>query len=172
MCKFWQDEPGCDSGDGNRAIRGIKVMPAPLATVIFTITRAMPMPRNLPSASLPNNKVREVERLVREYRISPQGVKDIVLLTPEAKLSERRVKFPGLEIHPIKFSSGELGAESWKFRLGAYDDSLYVRQLVTIMRRHRENLVSRDQRGDRCCRARSTSSTAGGGSTESCRALC
>jgi DNA phosphorothioation-dependent restriction protein DptH len=47
-----------------------------------------------------------------------------------------------LEIHPIKFSSGELGAESWKFLLGAYDnDSLYVRQLVTIMRRHRENLT-------------------------------
>lgn len=69
-------------------------------------------------------------------------MKDIVLLTPEAKLNERRAEFPGLEIHPIKFSSGELGAESWKFLLGAYDnESLYVRQLVAIMRRHRENLT-------------------------------
>jgi hypothetical protein len=123
-------------------IRGINVLPAPLATVIFHYHKSDAYAPEFASASLPNNKVREVERLVREYGATPQGVKDIVLLTPEAKLSERRVEFPGLEIHPIKFSSGELGAESWKFLLGAYDnDSLYVRQLVTIMRRHRENLT-------------------------------
>src|SRR5262249_36188405 len=43
---------------------------------------------------------------------------------------------------PIRFGSGELGAESWKFLLGAYgNDSLYLRQLVAIMRRHREGLT-------------------------------
>ena len=123
-------------------IREINVLPAPLATVIFHYHKSDAYAPEFASASLPNNKIREVERLVREYGATPQGVKDIVLLTPEARLRERRVEFPGLEIHPIKFSSGELGAESWKFLLGAYDnDSLYVRQLVTIMRRHRENLT-------------------------------
>jgi hypothetical protein len=65
-----------------------------------------------------------------------------VLLTPEAKLRDRKDEFPGLEVLPIKFSSSELGAESWKFLLGAYgNDSLYIRQLVAIMRRHREDLT-------------------------------
>ena len=47
-----------------------------------------------------------------------------------------------MRIEPIKFSSAELGAESWKFLLGAYgNNSLYVRQLVAIMRRHRDGLT-------------------------------
>jgi DNA helicase HerA-like ATPase len=67
------------------------------------------------------------------------------LLTPEAKVEERRNQFPGLEIRAIKFASNELGAESWKFLLGAYDnDSLYVRQLVAIMRRYRQGLTLAD----------------------------
>ncbi|HSY98375.1 MAG TPA: hypothetical protein VK788_02680 [Terriglobales bacterium] len=121
---------------------GINVLPAPLAAVIFHYHKSDAYAPEFASASSPNNKIREVERLIREYGANPQGVKDIILVTPAAKLDERRAEFPGLEIHPIKFNSGELGAESWKFLLGAYDnDSLYVRQLVAIMRRHREELT-------------------------------
>ncbi|MGI9067834.1 MAG: ATP-binding protein [Pyrinomonadaceae bacterium] len=124
------------------AVQGINVLPAPLATVIFHYHKSDAYAPEFASAHLPNNKVREVDRLLREYGARPQGVKDIVLLTSEAKIDDRRAEFPELEIHPIKFSSGELGAESWKFLLGAYgNDSLYVRQLVAIMRRHREDLT-------------------------------
>lgn len=123
-------------------VYGINVLPSPLATVIFHYHKSDAYAPEFAVASSPNNKIREVDRLLREYGATPQGVKDIVLLTPEAKVNERRAEFPGLEIHPIKFSSGELGAESWKFLLGAYDnDSLYVRQLVAIMRRYRDNLT-------------------------------
>jgi DNA phosphorothioation-dependent restriction protein DptH len=124
------------------AVQGINVLPAPLATVIFHYHKSDAYAPEFASAHSPNNKVREVDRLLREYGARPEGVKDIVLLTSEAKIDERREEFPELEIHPIKFSSGELGAESWKFLLGAYgNDSLYVRQLVAIMRRHREDLT-------------------------------
>jgi DNA phosphorothioation-dependent restriction protein DptH len=123
-------------------VPGINVLPAPLATVIFHYHKSEAYPPEFASANMPNNKSREVERLLHDYGAHPQGVRDIVLLTPEAKLSERRDEFPGLEVHPIKFGSGELGAESWKFLLGAYgNDSLYLRQLVAIMRRHREDLT-------------------------------
>ena len=123
-------------------VHGVNVLPSPLGAVIFHYHKSDAYAPEFAVASSPNNKIREVERLVREYGANPQRVKDIVLLTPEAKLNERRAEFPELEIHPIKFSSGELGAESWKFLLGAYDnDSLYVRQLVAIMRRYRENLT-------------------------------
>jgi DNA helicase HerA-like ATPase len=123
-------------------VPGINVLPAPLATVIFHYHKSEAYPPEFASANMPNNKSREVERLLHDYGAHPHGVRDIVLLTPEAKLGERRDEFPGLEVHPIKFGSGELGAESWKFLLGAYgNDSLYLRQLVAIMRRHREDLT-------------------------------
>lgn len=124
------------------SVPGINVLPSPLATVIFHYHKSDAYVPEFASARTPNNKVREIERLLREYGARPQAIKDIILLTPEAKLSERRDEFPGIEVLPIKFSSGELGAESWKFLLGAYgNDSLYVRQLVAIMRRHREDLT-------------------------------
>jgi len=124
------------------SVQGINLLPSPLATVIFHYHKSDAYAPEFAAANSPNNKVREVEKLHREYDAAPQGVQDIVLLAPEAKVNERRLEFPGLEIHPIKFGSGELGAESWKFLLGAYgNDSLYVRQLIAIMRRHRDNLT-------------------------------
>lgn len=120
----------------------INVLPSPLATVIFHYHKSDAYAPEFAVANSPNNKVREVEKLSREYGAIPQGVQDILLLVPEAKVDQRRMEFPELEIHPIKFSSGELGAESWKFLLAAYgNDSFYVRQLVAIMRRHRDNLT-------------------------------
>jgi hypothetical protein len=92
------------------------------------------------SAVLPNHKEREAEALRQEYE--PTALHDVVLLTPEAKIDKRKRDFPSIEVRPIKFSSGELGAESWKFLLGAYgNDSLYVRQMVQIMRQHRSRLT-------------------------------
>ena len=65
-----------------------------------------------------------------------------MILTPEAKLPDRRREFPAVDVRAIKFSSRELGSEGWKFLLGAYgNDSLYIRQLVAIMRRHRHGLT-------------------------------
>ncbi|MGE0402498.1 MAG: ATP-binding protein, partial [Kofleriaceae bacterium] len=89
-----------------------------------------------------NRKQSELDRLRSEYGIEPTVLSDVVVLTPEAKVEQRRHEFPGVTVEPIKFASSELGAESWKFLLGAYgNDSLYVRQLVAIMRRHRGGLT-------------------------------
>jgi hypothetical protein len=123
-------------------VEGINILPAPLATVIFHYHKSDAYAPEMAAANAPNNKAREIDRLLREYGAHPKGLEDIVLITSEAKVEQRRKEFPGLEINPIKFSSGELGTESWKFLLGAYgNDSLYVRQLIAIMRRHRENLT-------------------------------
>jgi hypothetical protein len=90
----------------------------------------------------PNSKVSEVDRLLAEYGARPKGLDDVVLLAPDGKVERRRQEYPGITVQPIKFSSSELGAESWRFLLGAYgNDSLYIRQLVAIMRRHREELT-------------------------------
>jgi len=121
---------------------GINVLPAPLATVIFHYHKSDAYPPEFAAAAAPNQKTSEVERLLREYGATPHGVPDIVLLAPEAKVADRRREYPGMNVQPIKFSSGELGAESWKFLLGAYgNEALYVRLLVAIMRRHRQGLT-------------------------------
>lgn len=123
------------------ASSGINVLPSPLATVIFHFHKSDAYEPEYVSAVLPNRKTSEVDRLLEEYGASPRGLRDVVLLAPEAKVEQRRREYPGVLVAPIKFSSSELGAEGWKFLLGAYgNDSLYVRQLVAIMRRHRDRL--------------------------------
>jgi hypothetical protein len=121
---------------------GVNVLPSPLATVIFHFHKSDAYEPEYVTAVKPNSKISEVDRLLAEYGASPKGLSDVVLLAPEAKVEQRRREYPGVVVAPIKFSSSELGAESWKFLLGAYgNDSLYVRQLVAIMRRHRGSLT-------------------------------
>jgi len=121
---------------------GINVLPSPLATVIFHYHKSDSYPPEFATSIAPNRKTREVDILLRDYGARPRGLTDVVLLAPEPKVAERVRQFPGIQILPIQFASGELGAESWKFLLGAYgNDALYVRHLVAIMRRHRANLT-------------------------------
>ena len=121
---------------------GVNVLPSPLATVIFHFHKSDAYEPEYITAVGPNRKTSEVDRLLAEYGARPKGLVDVVLLTPEAKVEARRREYPGVHVEPIKFSSAELGAEAWKFLLGAYgNDALYIRQLVAIMRRHRDGLT-------------------------------
>jgi hypothetical protein len=123
-------------------VNGINILPSPLATVIFHYHKSDAYEPEHADAVYPNQKKIEVEKLLAQYGAQPKGLDDVVLLTPEAKVEQRRQEYPDLVVEPIKFSSAELGAESWKYLLGAYgNDSLYVRQLVAIMRRHRGSLT-------------------------------
>lgn len=121
---------------------GVNTLPSPLATVIFHFHKSDAYEPEYVTAVQPNRKTSEVDRLLAEYGARPKGLEDVVLLAPEAKVEARRREYPGVQVEPIKFSSAELGAESWKFLLGAYgNDALYIRQLVAIMRRHRDGLT-------------------------------
>lgn len=128
-------------------VNGINVLPAPLATVIFHYHKSDSYAPEMAAAVAPNSKPREVEQLLADYAARPTGLRDVVLLSPESRVEHRRAEFPGLEVQPIKFASGELGAEGWKFLLGAAgSDALYVRQLVAIMRKYRQGLTLDDFR--------------------------
>jgi DNA phosphorothioation-dependent restriction protein DptH len=127
---------------GAQSMPGINTLMTPLATVIFHYHKSDTYEPEFLAAIAPNNKTREVQRLQSEYQAQPAGLRDLILLVPEAKLEQRRQEHPSIEVQPIKFSSAELGADSWKFLLGAFgNDSLYVRQLVAIMRRYRDRLT-------------------------------
>jgi DNA phosphorothioation-dependent restriction protein DptH len=123
-------------------VSGINVLPSPLATVIFHYHKSDAYAPEYAAARAPNEKRSEVERLLQEYGARPTGLRDVVLLAPEAKVDARRQEFPGLNVLPLKFSSAELGAESWKFLLGAADNqALYMKQIVSIMRTLRGRLT-------------------------------
>ena len=124
------------------ARQGINILPAPLATVIFHYHKSDAYEPEYASAVSPNKKQSEIDRLRAEFGAEPAGLGDVILLAPDAKVDQRRREFPGITVESIKFASSELGAESWKFLLGAYgNESLYIRQLVAIMRRHRGGLT-------------------------------
>src|SRR5262249_143254 len=94
------------------------------------------------TAVRPNSKAVEVERLLLEYGARPASLEDVMLITSEARVADRQRDYPGIDVRPIKFTSADLGAESWKFLLGAYgNDSLEIREMVAIMRRYRQGLT-------------------------------
>jgi len=94
------------------------------------------------SAVSPNRKQSEIDPPRAEFGAEPAGLDDVISLASDAKVDQRRREFPGITVESIKFASSELGAESWKFLLGAYgNETLYIRQLVAIMRRHRGGLT-------------------------------
>ncbi len=125
-----------------KAVPGINVLPAPLATVIFHYHKSDAYEPEYASAVLPNHKAREVEILRSEFGATPAGLDDVFLLAPAAKVEQRAREFPSITVLPIKFSSRELGSESWKFLLGATgNDSLYLRQMVLIMGQLRDSMT-------------------------------
>lgn len=120
----------------------INKLPRPMGAVMFHYHRNDTYEPEHISSTLPNSKRPEVARLAAEYGASPAALTDVVLLAPEAKVETRRAEHPGLDVQPLTFSSAEIGPEGWKFLLGATgNDSLYIRQLVAVMRQFRRGLT-------------------------------
>lgn len=123
-------------------IPGVNKLPAPLAGVIFHYSESMDYAPEFTSMNKPNDNESQIRTLLEKYGAKPTSVADIVLLTPKAKVEERRSQYPGIEVLPISFKSTELSVKDWQFLLGAIgNDSMYIRQINTIMRSNRNNLT-------------------------------
>jgi len=124
---------------------GVNLLPSPLATVIFHFHKSDSYEPEYVTAVGPNQKASEADRLLADYGARPKGLGDVILLAPESKVEQRRREYPDVQVEPIKFSSAELGAESWKFLMGAVgNSSLYVRQIVDIMQSYGSELTLAD----------------------------
>lgn len=71
----------------------INKLPAPLAGVIFHYSESMDYEPEFTSMINPNNNSSELEKLKREYNATPASLSDVVILTPRAKVNERRNNF-------------------------------------------------------------------------------
>ena len=119
----------------------INKLPAPLAGVIFHYSESMDYEPEFTSMINPNDNLSELQKLKKEYNANPSNLSDVVILTPRAKVTERREQFPSIDVCPISFNSNELSVQDWMFLLGAIgNDSTYIRQLKAIMRNIRDNI--------------------------------
>jgi len=122
-------------------IEYINVLPSPLATVIFHYSPTQDYAPEFTSMINSNSVDEETRILSERYKASPEALKDVLILTPANKVSERRTEYPDIEVRPIAFSASELKAAHWKFLMGAIgNQSMYMRQINLIMRGLRDNL--------------------------------
>jgi DNA phosphorothioation-dependent restriction protein DptH len=113
-----------------------------LASVIFHYSATQDYKPEFTSMIAPNDDEAQLSTLKKIYGAEPQSLSDVVLLTPEDKLEQRKAEYPGIEVHPLKFCSAELQASHWKFLMGAVgNQAAYIRQLGNIMRKNRNILT-------------------------------
>jgi hypothetical protein len=129
-------------------IGGVNVLPQPLAALVFHYHRSENYPPELLAARVPTDDPFELRRL-RESGLEPQGLPDVVLLAPSGKVAARRAELPDVDVQPIFFAPHELGAEGWRLLMGASgNDALYLRQLVSVLRKRRDRLDLAGLRAD------------------------
>lgn len=121
-------------------IPGINELPSPLATIIFHYSPTQDYRPEFTSMRHPNSEEWAVKLLETRFGAKPQAIKDVLLLVPKGKLEERRREYPGIEVHPLSFSSTELQIGHWQFLMGAVGNQLYMRQLKSLMRDLRNDM--------------------------------
>ena len=130
------------------AVPGVNALPRPLASVIFHYSSTLDYTPEFTSMVTPNGAEAEVDSLRALYGAEPQALEDMVILTPAAKVEERRAEYPGITVMPIAFSASELKAAHWKFLMGAVgSQSMYIRQLALIMKKLRGEITLDALRG-------------------------
>ena len=119
----------------------VNYLNSPMAGVIFHYSESPDYEPEFTSMKFENDSDRELQLLKEIYGATPDKIDDVVLLSPVDKIEQRKEEFPNIEIHPIAFNSQELDVKAWMFLLGAMNnDSTYIRQLRSIMKRRRTDL--------------------------------
>ena len=123
-------------------IAGVNELPHPLAGVIFHYSSTLDYRPEFISMSSANAVEVEVDALQARYAAAPQALEDLVILTPTAKVDQRRREYPGITVLPIAFAASELKASHCKFLMGAVgSQSMYIRQLALVMKKLRGDLT-------------------------------
>lgn len=124
-----------------REIPRISRLRQPLASVIFHYSSDQTYQPEFVSMAGSNSVPSEVSALRQTYGAEPNTLEDILILTPEAKVDERRREFPHLRVEPILFHPQELSVEDWFFLMGAVgNESLYIKKMRQVFRKLRDGL--------------------------------
>lgn len=119
----------------------VNQLPHPLATIVFHYSPTLDYAPEFTSMVWPNNDETQIRTLRERYGAEPIALSDVIMLTPEDQIDQRRREFPNIIVHPLKFGSAELRASHWRFLMGALgNQSTYIRQLGRIMKSNRNGL--------------------------------
>jgi hypothetical protein len=119
----------------------VNKLPKPLATIVFHYSPTLDYAPEFTSMVAPNDDAEQVRTLRDRYGAEPAALSDVVMLVPQDQLDQRQAEYPRIRVLPLKFGSGELRAEHWRFLMGAIgNQSTYIRQLQRIMKANRTNL--------------------------------
>lgn len=125
-----------------RQFQNVNKLPSPLASVIFHYSETIDYAPEFTSMIYPNDEAGQLAKLKDVYGVNPDNIEDVVLLTTESKLDERKSEYPNLEVHPIGFHSKELQVQDWMFLLGAVgNDSIYIKEFKQILKKTRNDLT-------------------------------
>ncbi|MCC2523580.1 ATP-binding protein [Vibrio coralliilyticus] len=125
-----------------KSVPAISQLEKELASVIFHYSATQDYKPEFTSMVAANDEAGQLKKLKETYGAEPTALDDVVLLTPEEKLEQRKAEYPGIEVHPLSFCSAELQAAHWKFLMGAVgNQAAYIRQIANIMRKNRRNLT-------------------------------
>ncbi|NKW96657.1 ATP-binding protein [Bacillus toyonensis] len=117
-------------------------LPAPLASVVFHYSKSETYKPEFTSLKEANNAVKELKCLKEEYGVNPEGIDDVVIITPKDRVEERQAEYENIDVIPLQFSTSELNVEDWNFLMNTADNSvLYLRQLKSILKEYRRNLT-------------------------------
>ncbi|QDU76841.1 AAA-like domain protein [Bremerella volcania] len=122
-------------------IPNINHLPSPLATVIFHYSPTQDYRPEFTSMREPNSESWAIEALEKRFGAKPRAIEDVLLLVPKDKIEDRRREYPGVDVHPLRFSAKELQVSHWQFPMGAVGNQLYMRQLKSIMRGLRNDMT-------------------------------
>lgn len=122
-------------------LRGLNLLPRPLASVIFHYHESQDYPPEFVSMIEPNSSANEAAILRQEFGADVARLDDVLLLTSADKLAARRAEFPSLCVEPIYFSSSELSIKDWRFLMGVTGNQMYMKQANLIMRQLRDQIT-------------------------------
>lgn len=124
-----------------KQFENVNKVPSPLASVIFHYSETMDYAPEFTSMIYPNDEAGQLAKLRDVYGVNPDKIEDVILLTTESKLDERKAEYPNLEVYPIGFDSKELQVQDWMFLLGAVgNDSVYIKEFKQILKKTRHDL--------------------------------
>jgi DNA phosphorothioation-dependent restriction protein DptH len=83
----------------------------------------------------------EAQLLRMRYGADVAGLIDMVVLTDESQVDQRRVELPGVRVEPLRLAAAELDAEDWKALMGLGKPTLYSRMITQIMCQHRGHIT-------------------------------
>lgn len=116
-------------------IPNLNHLAVPLSVIVFHYSKDEGYKPEFYSMKQPNNEESEIQILASKLDVSPQGVKEAVIVVPPHKIEKRRREYSGLEVYPLQFNPADLRMDDWLMLMAAPSQSLYIEEFKRILKK-------------------------------------